>query len=140
LTTGKGWLMGDYPMWLYIASVTKLHYLDECMGVYRVLPHSASHGSADKRIRFWESYRDIRIFFCEEYDKHPEKKYLILRGHFKAIFRMRIMEFDDMVDICLRELPKCSYSYMKEFFLKITITNRVLSRLLRIIYRIKDYT
>lgn len=64
----RGWKMGDYPRWLWIASKSKVHHFDEVFGVYRVLEESASH-SQDyrKRLAFLESARDIRLFFAEKY-------------------------------------------------------------------------
>lgn len=36
-------MLGDYPLWLYIASKSKLKFANEVLGVYRKLELSASH-------------------------------------------------------------------------------------------------
>lgn len=56
--------LGDWPMWLYFSKVGKLVKLPESTGVYRVLPHSASHMSDTfKQLRFViETYR-MREYF-----------------------------------------------------------------------------
>lgn len=43
------WKMGDYPLWLYIAAKSKIKFMDEVTGVYRVLPESASHSKSLER-------------------------------------------------------------------------------------------
>lgn len=42
----KNWLMGDYPIWLYSSIKSKIHYLDEITGVYRICTESASHSKS----------------------------------------------------------------------------------------------
>jgi len=69
-----GWQMGDYPMWLYFALKSKIHFMDEETGVYRVLNESASHSiDLNKREDFVKSYYAIKQFFLEyaniNYDK-----------------------------------------------------------------------
>ena len=43
--TAKGWKMGDYPLWLYLSKKSKVKFLNEVTGVYRVLSLSASHNT-----------------------------------------------------------------------------------------------
>lgn len=40
---GQQFLMGDYPLWLYISLSYEIHFIDRVTSVYRVLPNSASH-------------------------------------------------------------------------------------------------
>ena len=69
----RKWLMGDTPLWLYLAAKAKVAYMPEITGVYRVLELSASHtGNLEKRIVFNKSARDIRLFFCDKY--FPDRK------------------------------------------------------------------
>ena len=62
----KGWLMGDYPMWLYVAHESKVKFLDSVTSVYRVLENSASH-SEDfaKKEKFINSTFDIIKYFSD---------------------------------------------------------------------------
>ena len=62
----RGWLMGDYPLWLYIMANSKAKFLPDVTGVYRVLDNSASHfTSFNKKIKFIESTYDICLFFAQ---------------------------------------------------------------------------
>lgn len=62
----KDWLMGDYPMWLYVAHESKVKFLDSVTSVYRVLEESASH-SEDfaKKEKFINSTFDIIKYFSD---------------------------------------------------------------------------
>lgn len=59
-------MLGDYPLWLYIASKSKLKFIDEILGVYRKLEFSASHfKSYYKQLSFIQSGVDIQLWFAE---------------------------------------------------------------------------
>lgn len=63
-----GWLMSDYPLWLYAAHTSKIKMLDTVTSVYRILENSASHSTdINKELKFNESVFDIRRFFAEKY-------------------------------------------------------------------------
>lgn len=64
----RGWLMGDYPRWLYMTHESKVKFIDKVTSVYRVLENSASHSDDVKRnIAFSKSVWDIQNFFSEKY-------------------------------------------------------------------------
>ncbi len=66
----KGWLMGDYPMWLWFSHNSKIYFIDELTGVYRMLQASASHStSVEKEILFVMSGIDIQEYFCKLYSQ-----------------------------------------------------------------------
>lgn len=60
----KGWLMGDYPNWIWYSHESKIKFLPYCTGVYRVLSTSASHSlDVEKLIQFSASSIEIRSFY-----------------------------------------------------------------------------
>ena len=62
----KGWLMGDYPTWLYMAHESKVKFLDFVTSVYRVLENSASHSNDfTKKEKFINSMFDIVEYFSK---------------------------------------------------------------------------
>lgn len=64
----RGWLMGDYPRWLYFAHESNVKFLDKVTSVYRVLENSASHSDdVEKNVVFSKSFWDIQNFFSEKY-------------------------------------------------------------------------
>ena len=62
------WMMGDYPMWLWIAYNSKIKFIKDVSGIYRILETSASH-STDilKQERFINSSFDMLHVFAEKY-------------------------------------------------------------------------
>lgn len=63
------WMMGDWPMILHCAIVSKIGYIDEPMSVYRVLPNSASHfDSFEKFKSFNENSVAVAKWFIEKYN------------------------------------------------------------------------
>lgn len=71
----RGWLMGDYPIWLYIAQNSKIKFINETTGVYRICNESASHSNdLEKIIRFNNSYHDIRTWYNSRQNTVPQEK------------------------------------------------------------------
>ena len=70
----KGWLMGDYPQWLFISCVSKIKFLDETLGVYRVLTNSVSHfTNYTKCENFLKSDYEMRCYMIENLGKQEYK-------------------------------------------------------------------
>lgn len=66
----KGWTMGDYPLWLWYACTSKIKYMDDITGVYRVLNQSASHSPnvETKESFVFQTFEIIR-YFSNVYNK-----------------------------------------------------------------------
>lgn len=65
----KNWLMGDTPLWLWLAKNGKIKPIDIISGIYNAHEGSASRtGSYKQHQRFNKSALDIRLFFIEKYD------------------------------------------------------------------------
>ncbi len=62
------WLIGDYPLWIWMAMNGKIHSQQETMACYRVLEESASHHkSPEKLFRFHLSLFDVRLYFNQRF-------------------------------------------------------------------------
>ena len=60
------WLMGDYPIWLYLSLKGRIHYIAEPLGVYRLLPESVSHSKDfQKSLDFADNVCQVRLFFMD---------------------------------------------------------------------------
>lgn len=74
-SSSRDWLMGDYPLWLWLSHNSKIKFINECTCVYRVLQESACHTfDVDKKMRFNKSYYEIREFFSLLYSVPIEKR------------------------------------------------------------------
>ena len=72
--------LGDYPIWLYIMTLSKSSFINDVCCVYRVLPESASHSSnTEKMIKFYEDIYYIRNYFINQYPKLLKNKNNVLR-------------------------------------------------------------
>lgn len=67
LWIGKGWPMGDAPLWIEFSLVGKIKYLADVTANYRILPNSASHGTLDKEIAFTNANVEMRKFYADYY-------------------------------------------------------------------------
>ncbi len=69
------WLLGDYPIWLYYALHSQIHYIPEKMATYRVLPESATFSrNREKEYQFVKSVYDVRFFFMDKYGCNEETR------------------------------------------------------------------
>ena len=76
----KSWLMGDYPMWLWLSHRYKVCFIDKVTSVYRVLNESASHSTnVEKKLGFILSCIDIQEFFSNQYNMKSGLDYAKLR-------------------------------------------------------------
>ena len=64
----KKWLMGDYPLWLWISSQKDIFFISDVTAVYRYLENSASHshGNIQKQLAFNDSIRNVRLYFIDK--------------------------------------------------------------------------
>ena len=84
----KGWMMGDFPMWIWFSVHSNIKYFDECFGVYRVLTESASHfTNPQKPLAMSLSSLSIKRYFVDRYWGKRKKemddrvvRYFYLRG------------------------------------------------------------
>lgn len=71
----KGWLLGDYPLTLFILKYSKAKYFDDVTAVYRVLSESASHSvNPEKILKLNRCLNDIQLFFAEKYNVQGVRK------------------------------------------------------------------
>ena len=68
----EAFMMGDYPQWVEMSRLCKIHYMPDVTCVYRVLENSASHSTNSLRsYKFNADVWRIRHYFVKKYDvKH----------------------------------------------------------------------
>ena len=85
----KHWRMGDYPMWLWLSHNSKIKFLPEVTGVYRILSVSASHSSIyETNAAFIESTFEIKKFFLERYPQMNLSLDDIQQQQYKRLFSL----------------------------------------------------
>lgn len=85
----NGWLLGDYPYWLYFSYCAELHFEDKCYGVYRVLKNSGSHFTTyESHVRFENSVFDVQLFFARFSGLCNKEKELLENKHYIRLFHI----------------------------------------------------
>lgn len=128
----KKWLMGDAPLWKYLAYNSKIKFIPDYTAVYRILQNSASHSTNyEKKIRFIESGHQIQSFFINKYiSDNREKASLQKRADskmIKSIFNLYYVN---------RQEQKLS-SFMKENMVKLDALERIKCYLKYVILKFK---
>lgn len=136
----KNWPMGDYPMWLYFAYESKIKFINEVTGVYRILPESASHTNNNlKWLKFCKAYRDIRLFFANRYNCLAEFEDTIRYSYFRLLLRRFTLNNFELKDECLKALSETNlFSDCKKKLFQFAIQFKPANLLLQSIYIIKD--
>lgn len=81
----KQYPMGDLPLWIEIASVSKVKYLKDLTACYRRLSTSASHSSDfQKRMSFISAAFDCRLFYLKklglfQWEGKLQKNFLLIK-------------------------------------------------------------
>lgn len=136
----KNWKMGDKPLWLWISLHSKIKFLDDIMGVYRILPNSASHSSSFiKWLEFIINAIEIELFFInysntdilKERKKHILSRYRYMlaieanKSSEKRIFRQEFKKYYKFIpnkyallDTGLLIVPQLSTRIAKKLLLK----------------------
>lgn len=101
----RGWKLGDFPIWLYMAGIGKLMFDKEITTVYRIIPNSASHfNDYLSKLKFMLSISDIQTVFCEFFHAKPKLKHLIqIRRHIIQI-QQAVIENDKLLKEKYRRL------------------------------------
>lgn len=81
--TRSQWLMGDYPLWLYISEKYDIQFIDKVTAVYRANRGSASRpDSIEKKLRFIGNTKEIQLYFAsrtqkEELERQIERNHMV---------------------------------------------------------------
>lgn len=85
LVSGQKWLMGDFPLFLYISHNSDIYCFKDFFATYRILQESASHSTSyDKSTRFIDSVLNIQLFFANLYE--PNVIETIEQNHIRKLF------------------------------------------------------
>lgn len=127
----KSWKMGDYPIWLYASKNNKIEFLDETLGVYRILPNSASHSvEVNKNLLFLESYRDIRLFFYDYFEINSSSILKHINVQFISDVYRVVMELNGDLSIVKNELMRAKYFNVKLLLIRVALLHKRINKLL----------
>ncbi len=84
----KGYLLDDYPRWLFASQQGLIGYIDEPLATYRCAPGSATRRTPDAALRMEFAARQIRRDFAERYGCSAEGFAAALRKSNRVALRM----------------------------------------------------
>jgi len=98
----------DYPLWMYIAHISKVHYINDVTGVYRKLSESASNTKDElKMYKFLIGITDIQIYYAERYGElHILLDSMVVR-------RKRNIKYAYMVNN--KEISEKAYLFLRKY-------------------------
>lgn len=114
----KKWLMGDYPLWLWIASQKDIFFLDDITAVYRYLDQSASHlrGNIQKQLAFNKSIKDIQLYYASKFNMDNYLTCVINDEYYRRV------AYDYMIDMeRIYSIDALKKIVRKSFFEKVKI-------------------
>lgn len=96
LWKGKGWPMGDLPLWIELSKEGKIKYIPVVTSTYRILPQSASHGSIEFELRMMKACLEVAQCYAKYYGRELKndgytKAYFL--GCMKSCFKHRRKDF-----------------------------------------------
>lgn len=128
---GQHFMMGDSPLFLYIAHNHDIHFMDEIVGVYRVLKNSASHSTSyEQNVRFKNSTFAVVKFFCEKYG-HPNFKQLE-SIHYSYLFNYAYN--DARYDTAKEVYKQIPFPKLKIKIKRIILSSRILRNVYHYLY------
>ena len=125
------WLLGDYPLWLFISLKMKLKFLNEVTAVYRVLTNSASHSEdVNVKLKFEKSVADVLTFFCDKNNitnkTFIEETYLIYSISLKVKNRLKYRK--DIISYLKLKNRVGRKQFKRSFIYIISLINPVILR------------
>lgn len=89
----KNWKMEDYPFYLWCSRNKKIEFINQYYASYRILDNSVSHSTdLNKKISFYESIQDVRLFFINKYDLDVSYKQYTEDFHNRSLYHFCINE------------------------------------------------
>lgn len=109
----SGYLMTDLPTWLALSQMTKFHYIDESMGVYRKIRGSVSNDPSNYR-PFITSGLRIRLDFAERFETPIDIKHKLQKDYLRSLLLQAFYSQD-------KQLSKKYYTDMTEHNLNLSL-------------------
>lgn len=78
--------MGDSPLWIELAAISKFVYISDCTARYRVLPNSASHSDINKEIHFRNEAVRCGNYYAEKWGLEGVDE----RGYYVSVMRIAL--------------------------------------------------
>ena len=103
----QGFLMEDYPLWLYMALHSKIGYIHEVTAVWRKLNESISNSlSLQKKLIFESSVYQVQAYFLKHSTEYPATVQSLVKKHKRQLLLAYIHQ--------LHTVGELSFSFLKK--------------------------
>lgn len=132
----EDWGMSDYPTWIELAAVSKIHYMPDITSSYRVHKTSLTHGlNWEGRYKFYKCRFDVKKYYVKKF-KLEKLLPFINDMYYRELLKYAIfMKNEDMRAECLEYYKKNKGFALHKFFAKYSFLDGVF----RSIYNFYDY-
>ncbi len=125
--------MGDTPIWLELSRISKIHYIDKSMVVYRVLESSACRISDPFQNQLFQLRAlELRLYYIDKYYVTNKTKRIIRYKFIRKISRLYLSGFKFEM-VIPSHMYKNTLFVLIMFFIKINF----IGKLYRYLFRIK---
>lgn len=136
----RGWMMGDYPTWIFVMANSKAKLIPDVTAVYRVLKNSASHFTSFKKNKdFLLSTYDICFFFADKYNVSYNVRKTIANNEINDLLSLAKKYNTNLHFPLLKFMIENNIFSLKKYFtakLRLSVLGRrIYNRLKTIIYR-----
>lgn len=116
----KKFKMGDLPLWIEFASISKIKYIPDITAMYRVLENSASHSpNIENAIDFRKSSLEVKLFYIEKFELYELKKQALksfYSGVVKLSYEKQNKEYAEKYYNILRRIDRPSLKTIIFFY------------------------
>lgn len=116
----KKFKMGDLPLWIEFASISKIKYISDITAMYRVLENSASHSpNIENAIDFRKSSLEVKLFYIEKFELYELKKQALksfYSGVVKLSYKKQNKEYAEKYYNILRRIDRPSLKTIIFFY------------------------
>ncbi|HHX69808.1 MAG TPA: glycosyltransferase [Gallicola sp.] len=110
----KQFKVGDLPLRIELANISKIGYINECTAMYRILEESASHDKRiEKEIDFQKETLFIRLFYIKYYQLHYLRKESFKTFYSVVLKKAYYKHNINIANIYFRKLCKLGFPNIK---------------------------
>lgn len=108
----KKWLLGDWPLWIYLSTIGDIYLLNDTTSVYRVLDESLSHSKDLNKLNlFRQSTFEMRVYLIHKLKLSKKATQVVSNASIKNYIRFN-------TPLIEQAYKNCSFKYKLKYIIK----------------------
>ena len=124
-------MMGDTTLWLDMSQKGRIAYLEDCTGVYRITPNSATNNQ-ETQFRFTLSMYEMRVYYCGKYNYEIPARLKVLYNRYYISYIVNTNNPHNPI------YPLFQMNAFQTRVVKYIMGNKKKSIICKIIYKLED--